>query len=248
MALVFNDTTIDRNGLIQICETKLFDSNYGAISGSNKRLATFARLMNSGLNRFASIAMKSDTRWSFHDGNYTTHPEAYTTMTAGQRDYGLSELHLQLRHVYVKNKDGKKIPLKPIDELDIAKLGASVDDYFETDGMPQYYDKVGRAIKLLPSPSAAETTLTGGLYVTYTSAPSYFVYNEASKQPGIPLIFQEHPAIYASWKYANDKQMFEKSAAYKAELLEMEQDVVDFYSMRDRDDRPKMRTKKRSYV
>lgn len=247
MGIVFNDTS-NKNGLLQVCETKLFDSNYGSITNSTKRKATFTRYLNAGLNRYTALAMKAETRWQFHDSNYLTHPEAYTTMTAGQSDYGLSELHLQLRHVYVVNNEGKKVPVQPIDEYDFATRGVHPEEYFSEDGMPKYYDKKGRSIRLFPAPSASETTLTNGLFVTYTSAPSYFDQNDTTKEAGLPLIFQEYPAIYAAWKYSGDKIMKDKNKSNKLELLEMEQDIIDFYSMRDRDDRPQLRVRKRSYT
>lgn len=247
MAIVFNDVT-DKNGLLQICETKVFGSEYGAITNSTKRKKTFTRYLNAGLNRYTALVMKAETRWQFHDSNYLTHPEAYTTMTAGQSDYGLSELHLQLRHVYVVNSAGQKVPVQPVDEFDFTTHGYHPETYFNTDGMPKYYDKKGRSIRLYPAPSASEVTLTNGLFVTYTSAPSYFDDADTTKQAGLPLIFQEHPAIYASWKYAIDNQMSKKVKSFKEELLEMESDILDFYSMRDRDDRPQLRVRKRYYT
>lgn len=244
MGIGFNDTTVAKNGLVQIGEDKLHGSNYGAISGSNKRLARFARNCNGGLNRYLNLAMKAETRWQFHDLNYTTHPEAYTSMSEGQSDYALSELHLQLRNVYVLSRDGNKVPLQPVDEFDFSSKGVAIDEYFEGNGMPQFYDKKGKSIKLYPAPSNAEVQLSAGLYVTYTSAPDYFAYDDTTKEAGIPLNFQDYPAIYASWKEATGK----KRKEYKEELTEMEVDIIDFYSSRDRDDRPKMRMRKRSYV
>ncbi len=248
MAISFNDTGTDKNGLIQVCETKLFGSNYGAISDSTKRKATFARYMNGGLNRYLALAMEYETRWQFHDSNYTTQPAAYTTLVAGQEDYGLSDLHLQIKNAYVKNQDGIKVPLKPVDEYDFSSHGVAIDEYFVGNGMPQYYDKRGRSIHLFPAPSAEETTLVAGLYLTYTSAPSYFAHDDTTKGAGIPLHFQEFPAIYASWKYAIDKVMPKKADGFKLEIMEMEQNIINFYSKRDRDDKPRMRVRKRSYV
>ncbi len=248
MGLVFNDINTAKNGLLQVCETKLYGSNYGAISGSSKKKATFARYINGGLNRYTALVMKAETRWQFHDSNYLTHPEAYTTMTAGQSDYGLSELHLQLRHAYVKNSEGKKVPLQPIDEYDFTTHGVSPGEYFSEDGLPRYYDKKGRSIRLYPAPSAAGTTLTNGLFVTYTSAPSYFDPADTTKEAGIPLIFQDYPAIYGCWKYAIDHQMSKKIKSFKNELIEMENDILDFYNLRDRDDRPQLRTRRKNYI
>lgn len=248
MATQFNDTSSDKNGLIQICERKVYGADFGAISDNTKRMALFTVLMNSGLNRFTALALQYETRWQFHDANYTTHPEAYTDLSAGQSDYALSDLHLQLRAVYVKNSDGTKVPLRPVDEFDFTTHGQSIDDFFDGDGMPQYYDKKGRSIKLFPAPSATDTTLSGGLFVTYTSAPSYFADDDTTKEAGIPLIFQDYPAIHACRQYAIDNQMRKKAQDFTTELREMEENIMQFYSKRDRDDRPKLSVRKKSYV
>lgn len=247
MATVFNDTT-DKLGLIQECETKVFGGNYGAISSNTKRLKTFTRYLNNGLNRWTSLVMQYDTRWQFHDANYTTHPEAYTNLVAGQQDYGLSDLHLQIRHVYVLDANGKKVPLKQLDERDLANRGVSPEEYLSTDGMPKYYDLKGRSLFLYPAPSASETTLTDGLYVTYTSAPSYFADTDTTKEAGIPLQFSNYPAIFASRSYCIDNKMRSKAKDFGVELEEMEQAIMEFYAMRNRDDRPRLTTRKKNYI
>jgi len=247
MATVFNDTT-DKLGLIQECETKVFGGNYGAISGNTKRLQTFTRYMNNGLNKWASLVMQYDTRWQWHDANYTTHPEAYTTMVAGQQDYGLSDLHLQIRHVYVLDSDGNKVPLKQLDERDLTNRNIAPSEFLTTNGLPKYYDLKGRSIFLYPAPSSADTTLTGGLYVTYTSAPSYFADDDTTKEAGIPLQFSNYPAIFASRSYCTDNKMQSKAKDFAFELKEMENDIMEFYAMRNRDDRPRMTIRKRNYV
>lgn len=246
MSTVFNDTT-DKLGLIQECETKVFGGNYGAISGNTKRLKTFTRYLNNAMNRWTALVIQYDTRWQFHDANFTTQPEAYTTMTAGQQDYGLSDLHLQLRHVYVKNSNGEKVPLIPLDERDLAKRGIAYTEFLTTNGMPKYYDVKGRSILLFPAPSAEETTLTDGLFVTYTSAPSYFADDDTTKEAGIPLIFSNYPAIFASRAYCLDNKMRSKARDFTVELAEMEDDIREFYSMRNRDDRPRVTVRKRNY-
>ena len=248
MQLQFNDTSADKNGLIQTCETKLFGSNYGAISGNTKRLATFTRYINAGLNRYTSLAVEHDTRWQFHDSNYTTEPEAYTTMAEGQSDYGLSEVHLQLRHVYVKNSDGVKIPIQPVDEYDTARYGVAIDEYFVGNGFPAFYDKRGRSIRLFPAPDASQVQLSQGLHVTYLSTPSYFDRTDTTKKPGIPLTFAEYPAIYACWKYTHDNVMQKKAKAYQEEVQLMEQEIVTLFTNRDRDDKPQMRVRKKRYI
>ena len=247
MAIQFSDTT-NKLGLIQECESKVFGSDYGAISGNAKKLATFTRYLNNGLNRLSTVIGDADTRWQFHDSNYTTHPIAKTTLVAGQRDYKLADIHQEVRHVYVKNSDGKDVPLQPIDEHDIAKGGQSPETFLETDGMPMYCDKKGRSLFLYPAPAAGQVTTSEGLVVSYSSSPSYFASDDITKTAGVPPIFQNYPAIFASIEYATNNKMRSKAKDFKVEMLEMEEMIRAFYAKRDKDDKPQLRPRKRNYV
>lgn len=247
MAIQFSDTT-NKLGLVQECESGLFGNDYGAISGNTKRLATITRYLNLGLSRMSALIAQADTRWQFHDSNYTTHPIGKTTLVAGQKDYTLAEIHQEVRHVYVKNADGIDVPLKPIDEYDIAKSGVSPASFMSEDGMPAYYDKQGRALMLYPAPKAGEFTASEGLVVTYTSSPSYFVSTDTTKKAGLSPSFQHYPAVYAKRHYALNNQMRKKAQDFSVELAELEEAMVAHFSRRDRDEKPNMSVRKRNYV
>lgn len=193
------------------------------------------------------VAM-ADGRWQFHDFNLTTHPVAVASLIAGQTDYALAEIHQEIKHVYVKNADGKYVTLKPIDEREIANTGVSPEDYMSTDGMPQYYDKKGHSLFLYPAPSEDETTLVEGLKLSYVESPSYFTTSDTDTTAGINPLFQSYPEIYASHEYFLDNQHEKKERMYAEKLQIMEQEIEDYYSIRDNDDRPLLRPRRRNYV
>jgi len=246
MAIQFNDTT-NKLGLIQECESGLFGDDYGAISGNTKKLKTFTRLLNLGLSRYSALVRNADTRWSFHDSNYTTHPIGKTTLVAGQKDYTLAEIHEQIRQVYVKDVNGKDVPLIPIDEYDIAKQNVAPTQFMSEDGMPKYYDKMGRSLILYPAPAVGSFTASEGLVVSYVSSPSFFESTDTDKTAGIEPVFQDYPAIFAKRHYAMNNQMQKKANSFTEQLGDMEVLIVEHYSKRDRDDKQGMRAKKRSY-
>lgn len=246
MSTQYNDTT-NKNGLIQECESILFGDDYGAISGNTKKLATFTRLINHGLNDLQTLIMESDTRWQFDDSNYTDFPIGTTDLVAGQTDYTLSDSQIKFSHAYVKDQNGKYYPLKPIDERDINKAGQSPDNFMETDGRPVYYDKRGNSILLYPAPSATETTLTDGLKVSYQREPSYFVSSDTTKKAGVPATFQVYPAIVACLLYAENNQMDKKVKTLMARKEEQDARIREFYNKRDKDESPRLKARKVNY-
>lgn len=251
MAINFNQSASPYNGLIQECERALFGADYGAISGNTKKLATFTFYINEGLSKFAALAMESDTRWQYHDSNYTTLPVGYTDLNAleeAQQDYQLSVDHIKISHVYVKDSNGDYQPLQPIDEHDIAKNGQSPETFMSEAGMPRYYDKKGNSLFLYPAPASTAVTVSQGLQVSYQAAPDYFETTDTEVDAGVPLLFHNYPAIVASEMYAKRNQMNKKAKDLTVERLEMEAAIRESYNKRDKDDKPQMRVRKRNYV
>lgn len=239
MSLQFNDTT-NKNGLIQACESKVMGSNYGSISGNTELLQTFTRYLNNGLNRFTTKVLNADTRWQFDDRKGTT------SMSDNINNYELDVSHLKILAVEVKNSAGQWVTLDPIDITDM-KLSGSISDFESTKGMPRFYDKLGTSIKLYPAPSSTETTLTNGLKVHYQREPSYFVYTDTTKLPGIPSIFHKNIVTYACHEYATDNMMTDKYQLFENQIMKEEAEVEEWYSKRDKDDKPRLTRRIISY-
>lgn len=127
--MVFNDTT-NKNGLIQECETWLFGSDYGAISGNSSMLLTFTRLLNYGLDVTVGEILKTDGKWQYDDSNNTDLPIATTTLTAGLQNYTLDLSHLKIHGVDVLDSEGNYQPLKQIDYREIRQTRQSDTEFF----------------------------------------------------------------------------------------------------------------------
>ena len=241
--MIFNDTSTSKNGLVQECETWLFGSDYGAISGSTTMIATFTRLLNQGLNEVTAAIMEVDGRWQYDDSNYTDFPIATTTLVEGQQDYQLSVSHIKILGVEVKKSDGDYYVLRPLDLQDIRRKGLSVSEFLDENGLPRYYDVTGVSVKLYPVPRATDVTLSEGLKVMFQREPDYFTTDDTLQTPGFPSIFHDIPALIASNKYAKSNQMSEKARELDAYIEKRMEDLRRFYSKRNVDSKPKLQAR-----
>lgn len=232
----FKDTST-KQGLIEECEFNLF-GEYGTISGDSDVLATFTRLLNNGLNRVGSLIMKADHRWQWDDDNNTDHPIATANLVAEQQDYALEPSHMIIQRMEVKDAQGGWHKLKPIDQADL--YDSSLTEFMSGTGLPLYYDKLGSSIFLYPKPSES---ISGGLKVFFQREPNYFVAGDTTKEPGINKLFHRLVALIACRDYALMKQM--SNGKTLAELVAQgEEDLQEFYSGRDKDDKIKLTAKK----
>lgn len=244
--MVFNDTSSTKNGLVQECETWLFGSDYGAISGNANMLATFTRLLNNGLDEVTNIVMTADGRWQYDDSNFTDFPIATTNLVISQQDYQLSVSHIKILGVEIKDNNGDWYPLAQIDQQEIRRAGHAITEFMEEDGRPQYYDVVGDSIKLYPAPATANVTTTAGLKVYFQREPDYFTTGDTTQKPGIPSIFHDIPALYASAKYAKSNQMSEKARELDNEITKRTEVLKRFYSKRNVDKKPTLKARYKS--
>ncbi len=255
MSIQFSDTST-KNGLIQVCEDLIF-GNYGDISGNSDRLYQFTRLLNEALNRVTSLILTADGRWQFDDTNYTDIPIGTTNLvtTAGseQQDYAFAATHLKITRVECMDSTGAWHLLQPIDQAQL--YNQSLTDFMNTAGFPTYYDKIGNSIFLYPKPLAAAVTATAGLKVFFQRPPSYFSYTDTTKTPGFNSMYHELVALIASKNYAISKSLPVAGGVmrggFKTGLLarvdEAEQDLIDSYALRNKDDHLKMRARVINY-
>ena len=230
--MVFNDTTT-LTGAIQDCESWLFGSNYGAISGNTTLLKKFTTLLNYGLDQTTIEIMKSNGKWRYDDPNRKDRPIGKTNLSAGTGEYELDLSHLTVIGVEVMDAQGNYYPISQIDYTDINRAGMSDTEFFETDGKPIYFDIEGQTLKLFPAPSSTETTLTDGLRVHYQREPDYFVYTDTTKEVGIPRMFQDLPVLFACDKYAKQNSMADKARELDNEIIKITVNIKDFISKRN---------------
>ena len=227
MGLAFNDATTGL-GLCQevdaVCKTNT----------TSYPLSDKARRGNSALSDYAGIALSSDDRWSFGDTNYTDLPVGSTDLVITQNDYSLDVSMLKVLKVECKDANGDFIELQPIDRNDVNQ---PLDTLYETDGTPQYYDKLENSIILYPAP---DYNSVGGLRVSYQRDAVYFTAADTTKKPGIPSLFHKYIALKMAEPYLRDNKK-ENYVSVRNEIQKYEEEKIpEYYAKRNKDERPVM--------
>jgi len=238
--LRFSDTSSEKAGMLQSCESIVFGDNYGAITDNSDLLATFTRNINRGLDRFVSLVLQYDNRWEFDDSNYSNFPIGTRDLSSGQQDYTFNDEHLKIRAVEVKreNSDDWDI-LHPIDHEEIKRSSRSITDFQEDSGIPTWYDLYANSLWLYPPPSYNRT---GGLKVYFQRRAEYFETTDQSKEPGINELYHEYLVYWACYQYAFPKRM-EVASTLREEIVAWEERIKEDYQKRNKDWRPKITAK-----
>lgn len=240
--LQFSDTT-NKAGLLQACERKVFNSDYGRITGDATLKLDFTARLNEGRSWVEELIMKSDTRWQWDDTNHPDYPIYTETMVDDQHDYQLETEHIKILRVGVANADGDISWLTPIDPRD-AEM--PLEEIYDTKGMPRFYDKRANSIFLYPAPSSTDTTLSEGLKLWAQRTGDVFSSNDITQTPGFPSLFHQAVADYASWGYAEDNGMADKAERLARRLYGggtvegWTEKITGYYSRRDVDDKPRL--------
>lgn len=203
---------------------------------------------NRALEHVTHLIREAEGRWQWDDSNNTDFPFATTTLvtTVGseQQDYSLDATHYRMERVEVKDADGNWHKLKPIDQADV--YDQSLTDFLKTAGLPLYYDKVGNSILLYPKPLATAVTETAGLKVFYERGPSYFATSDTTKTPGFNPLFHRLIPLWGAYDYAFINSLA-NAGQFRSEILAMERELSEYYSLRDKDERIQLSAKTRHY-
>ena len=243
--MVYSDT-INKNGILQKCEFYVFGSNYGAITDNTTRKAEFNGLINDSLDSIVSDILDSDTRWQWDDTNRTDFPIGQINLVDGQRDYTLDVEHLKILRVEVKDASGNFYPLLPIDNRDLRQRGITPTEFMETNGIPQYYDKIANSIMLYPQPEAGAVTLTNGLKVGFQRGAEYFTVADTTKVPGFASLYHKLVPLMASYEYAVANEMINKAQLLQNKITDERAKLKRFMTKRDKDDRGIIRMKNKN--
>lgn len=238
--MVFNDN-VTNQGIIQECESILFDDNYGAISANTSLLQTFTRYANNAMDRITSIIFDADGRWQWDDANNTDYPIATSNLTALQKDYPFSITQLNIARIECQDQNGKYQRLLPLDINDIV---ISVNDFETVNGTPLFYDKLANSLFLYPTPSYSTVNdINGnpqGLKVWFQRAANYFLTSDTTKEPGFVSIFHRLVALWSSYYYASKREL-PLAESLMEQIEVMEDQLQDFFLTRGKDEHRTMR-------
>lgn len=236
----FSDTAL-KQGLVEdidyLCKT----------DATSYPLADKARNVNNAVDRVVGIIMSSDNRWQWDDTNNAAAPIGTINLVEGTDNYAIKDItYLKILRVEVLDVNGKYQLVKPIDKRDVQNQ--SMTEFLSTDGMPQYYDKLGNFMFLYPTPSASLVTLANGLKIYYQRDASAFVAGDTAKVPGFAKPFHKILSLDAALDYADVNEFSaNKIARWEKKKAELETLMIEFYQTRDRDDRPRMTVRRENY-
>jgi len=233
MSLQFSDTSTNR-GIIQ-----LIDANVKTNS-SSYTTAEKTRDINLAYDRVMSLIFSVGGRWQWDDSNHTGHPILTTDIQAGQRDYAFvndsaGNLILEIYKVFVADSQGDFREIYPVD----VQSGTAPSNYYDgndTTGIPNTYDKTGSSIFLDPIPNYDRAE---GLKIYINREGSYFTTSDTTKKAGFAGIYHEYLALRPSYQYAYRNGLPNANQLEK-EMLKMEQDIMDYYKAREKDNVKRM--------
>ena len=241
----FNNTST-REGMIQMCED-LCGFDNGDISGDTDLLNRFTRMLNDRYNQTSNWIWKASGDWQFDDRGQTTLPEATTDLVGDQQDYELPSTAQKLMRVEVKDQNGDYHVLRAFDES--AVKGIAMSEWYETAGIPIFYDIKGRSLILYPKPGTGFVTLSAGLKIYVSRDVIQFNSTATSQEPGFSLNFHRMIPLGASLDYSIGAGKFNTVNAIKPLILETRTDMQEFYSRRHRDPiLPKIKPNTENYI
>ena len=97
---------------------------------------------------------------------------------------------------------------------------------------------------LYPTPNYASTA---GLKSYFKRDASYFVYNDTTKEPGFNPQYHRIISMGAAYDYCLFAGLSNKMAILNAEIVKMEEGIINFYSSRSKDEHPRMTSYNESY-
>ena len=237
MSIQYNDTS-GKKGLLQICERNCLLGDAG-ITGNATLKAVFTAELNIGMDDALSIIFDVGGTWNYDDSNHTDYPIITTNLVSGQRDYSFTtdeqgNLILDIYKVMVAGPDGVYREIFPVDQQTLNNNNLNTDTFINgqnSSGTPTRYDKTANGIflDLIPNYNS-----TGGLKIFINRESSYFATSDTTKKPGFDGRCHEHPAIFASYRYAKINQLSTK-IDLENDLAKSEAKIRRIYGKRERD-------------
>jgi hypothetical protein len=227
--------------------TQLINDVKFLLTGSSSGVTSYSLDdMTSNINRhydrIVTLILRCDNRWEWDDDNYTTLPIATTDIIVNQLDYNIaSATFLNLLRLELKDPSGNWTFLSPVSEAD--KKGVAMTEWQETPGTPLYYDKVGNSVILYPTPDYSSA---GALKAYYQRIPSYFATTDTTKTPGFIPLFHRLLSYSAAYDYAL-LNLPNRAAMLEKEMVKMDNALLEHYSARGKDDKPRMKLYREDY-
>ena len=196
--------------------------------------ADIARSGNNWYRRAVNWVWESVGDWEYDDTNLSTLPVATVDLVDGQPDYELPSSAQKIDRVEIKDNEGTWHLLLPITKEQVED--EAITEKFGDDGLPEYYDMVGRSVILYPSPATANITASGGLKIYVSRDIDEFNATATTREPGFANNFHRIISIGSALDFANAKGMTDKITIFNGQLADIKKEMQEFYSRRHEKD------------
>lgn len=207
----------------------------------------FIRSANSWLRRLVFLIWKSSAQWEWDDSNQTDLPIATTDLVADQQDYSLPSTAIDVQRVEVLDDDGNYQPLVQFDKSQVSDI--ALTEYYETAGLPIFYDIIGSSLFLYPKPSSTDVTTTDGLKLYLARDIDAFTTTDTSQEPGIQPWFHPYISYGGAKDYAISKNLdANKVSLIDTEIVRYEVAIKEHAVKRNKDFKTRIRPKSSSSI
>lgn len=234
--MVYNDTTTNQ-GILQECESILFDSDYGKITNSTALKQTFTRYANKALNKISSLILRYDNSWEFFDYNSNYLPIDTHNLVSGRDDYEVETYHKKLLKVRIKDPNGNWKTLKHISRRQLT------DSELAETGTPEYFDPLGSFVMFIPTPNYS---FTNGLELQFQDAMEFFATTDTEKEPGFDSMFHPLVPMWMSYFYAFAKRL-DIAKDLRQEIVVMEEELKEYINQRNYSVTPNLTVSKEDF-
>lgn len=211
---------------------------------SSYPIADKTRNINNRLDEVVSLIMRADGQWEFDDNNQTDLPVATTDIVNGQDNYEIAAgSFLDVIRVEMLQPNGRAIQLTPIDYQD--RRGQAMTEIAHTNGIPQYYDKVGNSLILYPT---SNYSYTAGLKVYFKRNAVLFTTADTTEEPGFNRQYHRLLSIGASIDYCIPNGLDKKMVTLMKQWDRMAAGMIEFYSARSKDQKVSLRPLRENYA
>jgi len=226
--------TADKNGLIQKFEfwTRQKD---GTVTGTALKQVTDR--LNQAFERIMPILLAYNDQVRWDDINHTDAPIGYVDLAANQNDYKITTDDnsldiLNITHVRIlpSTTATSYVELERVTAND-PRVPSFLSPDSTITGIPSAFLELGNRIYLDVLPSY---TKASGIELFFARQQSYFVSNDTTKEPGIPLPFHELLALHAAhdWLLVNSKDQ-SLIQNVRAEIDRQEKQLKNFIDLRN---------------
>lgn len=204
----------------------------GITDTSQFPLTQFIRNANAWYRRVNAWIWQANGVWEYDDSNWSTLPVATTDLVDGQQDYTLPSNAQEIHRVEVKDINGDYKLLKQVDKTQVSE---AMSEFYEENGMPIYYDIMGRSVLLYPTPSSNYVSLTDGLKVYVSREVNEFSITDTSTEPGFDKRFHRIISLGSAYDYCLANGIIDRQNQIRQEIELLKRDLQTNIAIRNKD-------------